>query len=145
MVCSRCHHEYCSECQPYWDYESETCAACQEVETITTIQENDFTGRMRRWFNKRAPEPKPPKLSQPLPWSAVTVRDRHFLMANGFVVARFTDRDDCEWAARAANHHYQLSGLLAETYNRIRDGGAYFSGSEKDCKLWQEMIKALKK
>lgn len=100
---------------------------------------------MRRWFHKTAPLPEEPSKVYPLPWRVE--RDGHewvLVTDTGMTVGRFDDIVAAGYACDAVNAHYELSMVAALTYNRIRAGDPFWSGTKRDCELWQRVRKLLK-
>lgn len=149
LTCAQCGSTFCEGCQPYWDYTGEICQGCQEYNSITAFKDDAWTARMRRWFTKKLPAPIEPQLNLPLPWRAVQCLPGYatgWLIYSGDNIVFHLEKGDknlAEFICSAANAHYQLSGLAVEIYNRIRAGEPWFDGSERDCKLWQNVKRLL--
>lgn len=142
-TCNQCGSTYCQECQPYFDHEGDICQSCQEINSIEAIKENNLTDRFRRWFHKAAPVPELPALN--LPWKVEREESSWVLVAEGGLrVGLFNDLPSAQYACDAVNAHYELGMVAALTYNRIREGTPFWTGSKQDCALWQKVRKLLK-
>lgn len=144
LVCTQCGSAYCDKCQPDWDIAGEICSHCSESNTIAALKDDAFTAKMRRWFSKKANPPAAPELGHPLPWTLEEQEGTWWLVSNGSMVASFADKSDAAYACQAANNNYQLCGLMATIYNRIRAGDAWFNGGKEDCELWLNLKELLK-
>lgn len=140
LICDGCGKEYCTECQLNWDTHRDWCHKCQEVEQIQKLSEGEYTQKLRRKFSKPIKVGKP-NIAGELPWSA----DKNLLLSNGGVVlAKFFNRNDCDYAAKSASRNHQLMLVLATIHERIRLGKAWYDGSEVDVVLWQKVKELLK-
>ena len=147
VTCGQCCSTYCEKCQPFFDYEGDICSHCQERNSINAIQEDKWTGNLRRWFHKAAPMPEQPSPALVLPWKVLRRGTEWAVVSqedDSKCVCTFPNLFTAQYVVDAANSYYQLSMATATTYNRIRNGDPYWTGSDEDCSLWTAVRKLLK-
>lgn len=159
MNCPNCHHEahstdtcnqcgstFCPSCQPYFDYTSHVCQGCQEINSVEAIREHGLSERMRRWFSKAAPLPEELSLVSPPPWGIDRAEETWcvYEIKTDIIVAVFFDLATAEYVCHAVNAHHDLATVAAITYNRIREGVPFWTGTRRDCELWGKVRKLMK-
>lgn len=147
FTCSQCGSTYCQNCQPFFDYEGNICAQCQEVGAIEAFQEDRWTSNLRRWFHKAAPVPDKPSPALVLPWKVLR-RETEWAVVSAEhdeqCVCTFPNLFTAQYVVDAANAYYDLSMATATIYNRIRRGDPYWDGGKEDCELWSRIRSLLK-
>jgi len=144
LGCEQCGFMFCTICQPYWDYTNSICQACQERNSIAALREENWTARLRQWFNPEADLPVVPELGRhPLPWKLEYGGDGWFVRSGTSTVGWFSSQAAAEYAVKAANSHHDLATAAAVTYNRIRLGQTLWRGSDEDLALWMAVKQAV--
>lgn len=133
-ICELCHESSCEICQPYFDAEQSWCQTCQEKESIRRLSEDAFTHKLRQWFTE-VHNPVPP-LEGMVPYTVCDDVLQYRLDDKDWTKVKFLIPSQAEFAFTAMSQHHEMKTILAQVYNRIRSGDAWFDGSEEDVRLW---------